>query len=129
MKKEIVFNFLDAPPGAGKTTAIVKHVIEKAQERTIQDNNKRFLIVTPYLDEVQDICAVTPCIQPVGTKTQEIKELIRQEKDICCTHALFLLFDRETLRLLKDRGIIYNILQGFFVCKGFIGYSFFFLFS
>lgn len=110
MKKEIVFNFLDAPPGAGKTTAIVKHVIEKTQERTIQDNNKRFLIVTPYRDEVRDICAVTPCIQPVGTKTQEIKKLIRQEKDICCTHALFLLFDRETLRLLKDSPKDYELI-------------------
>jgi len=100
--KDIVFNFLDAPPGSGKTTAIITHVIETTQERAIHDNNKRFLIVTPYLEEVDDICAATPCCQPVGTKTQEIKELIRQEKDICCTHALFLLFDRETLKLLKD---------------------------
>ena len=108
--KDIVFNFLDAPPGSGKTTAIIKHVIETTQERAIHDNNKRFLIVTPYLDEVDDICTTTPCFQPVGTKTQEIKELIRQEKDICCTHALFLLFDRETLKLLKDSPKEYELI-------------------
>lgn len=50
--KDLVFNFLDSPPGSGKTTAIIRRVNECISKRSFEDDNKRFLIVTPYLSEV-----------------------------------------------------------------------------
>ncbi len=101
--KDLVFNFLDSPPGSGKTTAIIKYVNECVSKRAFEDNNKRFLIVTPYTDELDDICSETACTQPITPKAQDIKRLIIQGVDICCTHSLFVsYFDTETLGLIKD---------------------------
>lgn len=100
--KALVFNFLDSPPGSGKTTAIIRRVNECISKRSFEDDNKRFLIVTPYLSEVTDICSETACKEPIGIKSIDIKGLIRQGVDICCTHSLFLSFDTETLKLIQD---------------------------
>lgn len=100
------FNFLDAPPGSGKTTAIINEINKTL---VYPEYNKRFLVVTPYLTEVERICTNTPCIEPVGKKREEIKGLLSNGENVCCTHALFNLFDNEILNVIREGDYQYTL--------------------
>lgn len=81
--KQLSFKFLDAPMGAGKSTAIIN---------TVKTKQQKYLIVVPYLTEVDRICESTSCIAPLGkedTKQAELLELAGTGKNICITHKLF----------------------------------------
>lgn len=96
--RQLTFNLLDAPMGAGKTTAIINMV------KTTQ---KHYLIVTPYLEEITRICASTGCITPeTDHKQHELLELVKTGKNICITHELFSRCSLQTLTALQGYSLI-----------------------
>ncbi|WP_433989101.1 hypothetical protein SuNHUV7_32880 (plasmid) [Pseudoseohaeicola sp. NH-UV-7] len=77
---------IDRPCGTGKTTDLIQ---------SLADKNK-FLIVTPYLDEVQRIVRDAPqgvCIETPSddkmSKLESIRELLSKGANIATTHALY----------------------------------------
>lgn len=104
----ITFNFLDAPMGYGKTTAIINKVNTKGFKGL--GNTERFLVVTPYNAEVNRICENSCCVAPVGVKRDEIKSLLASGENICCTHALFALFTNEHLDIIRESGYNYHLI-------------------
>lgn len=94
----LTFNFLDAPTGAGKTTAIIDKV---KNEATI--SKRRFIVVVPYLGETDRISSATPCIIPKREpKTKDLQTLIQEGKNICCTHSLFNRQRKDTFKMIAD---------------------------
>lgn len=104
-QNKITFRVIDAPTGAGKTTALIK-MINAAQ--TSADSFNRFLVLTPLLSEVERICNATTCVQPLENKRKHtsklhaLKQLIISGENICCTHTLCELFDSEVKDLLQN---------------------------
>lgn len=104
-QNKITFRVIDAPTGAGKTTALIK-MINAAQ--TPADSFNRFLVLTPLLSEVERICNATTCVQPLENKRKHtsklhaLKQLIISGENICCTHTLCELFDSEVKDLLQN---------------------------
>lgn len=97
--QKICINIVDAICGAGKTSAAI-NLINSSKE------TDRFLYITPYLDEVQRIiesCPKKKFKQPevYGSKLDGIKYLFSQGRNIVSTHALFRMFDKEVVRLVK----------------------------
>lgn len=89
---------IDARMGRGKTTAAIHYMQENA-------GRKRFLYVTPYLNEVDRICDACNFDQPESdhsTKLAELKHLLWQKKNIASTHALFYSLDEEALELIRN---------------------------
>lgn len=111
--KPLTFAFLDAPTGYGKTTAIINLINSSPFEH--------WLVVTPFKTEVDRICENTSCVQPIGKKAKEILLLLADEKNVCCTHALFDLFTAETLELLKGYNLIID--EEPTVIKNLVGYG------
>lgn len=107
--KQLTFKFLDAPMGAGKTTAIINRV------KTTQ---QQYLIVTPYLEEITRICANTGCIAPINpeelrkqkkpviSKGKQLLEMIKTDKSICITQELFSRLSLQTLTALEGYSLI-----------------------
>jgi hypothetical protein len=92
---------IDAPCGAGKTSAAIAMMDRK-------DDN-RYLFVTSYLDEVGRIiggCKNRAFYEPqeVPTKAKGIVQLLEQGCDIATTHALFMNFSAEIIRLIRAGG-------------------------
>jgi hypothetical protein len=97
---------IDSIMGSGKTTWAIQHMMEN-------QSDKRFVYVTPYLDEIKRI--IDSCnnrhnrrfAQPNGSKqskSEHLKTLLATEKDIACTHKLFECIDEEVLTLIKSGG-------------------------
>lgn len=109
---------IDAIMGAGKTTYVLQMLKQKAHQRIQnrlldrEENSPRYLIVAPTLEEVdryQNDCPDIAFRDPVpikGRKLYGLKELIAEEADICTTHALFRLLDREAYELLRARNYV-----------------------
>lgn len=105
--QQLSFSFCDAPTGHGKTTAIINTVNSNS------DRYSRFLIVSPYLSELDRIAAATDCLQPTGTqktKQQDLQQLLAAGINVCCTHALFNQLTSETLELLRYGDYRYNLI-------------------
>lgn len=92
---------VDAMMGTGKTSAAINYINENLEQ-------KRFLYITPYLDEVDRVkksCPGAKFYSPKpfkntrGGKFIDLKKLLRKGENICTTHALFQLFDRECIDL------------------------------
>lgn len=88
---------VDAICGAGKSTAAI-NMINKS------DDSKRYLYITPYLDEVERIkqsCPEKKFYDPkeFGSKLTHIKKLISEGRNIVSTHSLFAKFDADTMEL------------------------------
>lgn len=99
--KLLTCSVVDAPCGAGKTSAAISHINSSSPDQ-------KFLFITPFLEEVDRIihsCPDKNFVQPVsylsGSKSKDIKRLFRDGKNIVSTHALFRRFDAETLRLIS----------------------------
>lgn len=92
--------------GSGKTSYAIQSMNENL--------DKRYIYITPYLDEVERIkTQVTNrrFYEPneklgQGKKLNHFKKLIKSGKDIVTTHALFACMDFETKLLLKDKSYI-----------------------
>lgn len=107
---QLTFNFLDAPTGAGKTTAIINKINNEATDSGDFMGPNRFLVVTPYKNEVDRICQATPCVQPDGIKRADLKRLLASGENICCTHALCALLDSDTLDIIENSGYQYHLI-------------------
>lgn len=89
---------VDKPMGSGKTCSAINYINNS-------NRNERFLIITPYISEVeryQRECPSKKFVEPYkkrGKKINGIKDLIRQGKNIVSTHALFQRFDKEIIDL------------------------------
>ena len=95
------FNIIDAPTGVGKTTAL----IDKVKREASPFSNKRFLIVTPFLSEVQRICKETGFREPKSLgciKRNSLKILLATGENICCTHSLYAILESETIALISS---------------------------
>lgn len=90
---------VDAMMGRGKTSAAAAYMLSCRGE-------KRFMYITPFLDEVDRICLNCDFIQPDGgemTKSTELKILLSSGKNIASTHALFYLLDCEAIDIIKKK--------------------------
>lgn len=106
---KLVFKFLDAPTGSGKTTAIINR-INNATPASDFGCYQRFLVVTPYVTEVDRICEGTACVAPIGKKSADIQQLLANGNHICCTHSLFNLFNEETIDIIHKSGYCYSLI-------------------
>jgi len=76
---------IDAMMGSGKTTYMIK------QLNNDNDRSKRFLIVTPYLKEIDRLIGAMPdlCFQSTEShksKSKEIKDLIAERHNVVIIH-------------------------------------------
>lgn len=93
-------NVVDSIMGSGKTSAAINYIKKSGK-------TKRFLYVTPYLSEVERIqaeCSAKNFMEPqnFGSKLNGLKLLLKNKENIVTTHALFQLFDEETIKLCLD---------------------------
>ncbi len=90
---------VDAIMGAGKSQSIINHINS--------DNESKFLIITPYLDEIvryKTCCPTKKFKSPNfanGTKLDDIKTLLSAGENIVSTHALFQKFDNELIDICR----------------------------
>lgn len=87
--------------GAGKSQSIINYINGCSDD-------ERFLVITPYLDEVKrykDFCPKkkfkTPKFEGRKTKLADIKQLIDRGENIISTHALFQKFDNELMDMCR----------------------------
>lgn len=96
----MLFKVVDSPMGTGKTTAIIHEVNN--------NKDKKYIVVVPYLKEVDRIENNTSCVQPTDeiapSKIAKLSALIEQRNNIVCTHSLLTLFDDNILRALDNKG-------------------------
>ena len=93
-----VITVVDARMGRGKSSAAIRYMNEHKEK-------KRFLYITPYLNEVDRICEQCDFDQSDGdytSKSVELKRHMRRGKNIAATHSLFYLMDEETLNLVRE---------------------------
>jgi len=97
---------VDEMMGKGKSSAAINY---------INNSNERFLVITPYLDEVdryKKFCPNKHFKEPIrrnGSKLLDIKHLLRNGENIVSTHALFQRFDKEVIDLCKS--LNYNLIM------------------
>ncbi len=94
---------VDSIMGSGKTQAMIGKIVRD------EDANKKWLYVTPYLDEVERIIKSCECkqfVQPQGfcTKMDDFRNLIMGGHNIATTHALFSKIDRKMMDEIASRG-------------------------
>lgn len=92
-------NVVDARMGRGKSSAAIRYMNR-------HKGAKRFLYITPYLDEVDRICEQCDFEQSDNdsmSKSAKLKLFMRKGKNIAATHSLFYHMDREALQLAKEK--------------------------
>lgn len=91
--------------GMGKTMAAINMMNNS--------RDKKFIFITPYLDEIERIksaCNSQHFVSPEKqykngfSKLNHIHELMRQGRNIASTHALFGYYTQETIDLIKSNG-------------------------
>lgn len=95
---------IDSIMGSGKTSWAKQMMLKER-------NDKRFIYVTPYLNEIENNILID-CpflVQPnekkgKGSKLKHFKELLVNGESIITTHALFSMFDNEVMELLENAG-------------------------
>lgn len=96
MAKEVFV--IDSMMGSGKSTWSIQYM------NKMQKEGKRFIYVTPYLDEVERVkkeCGFAEPEQGKSGKLDSFKTLISQNKNVATTHALFKMLDQEAIELLS----------------------------
>lgn len=103
----MVIKVCDALCGAGKTSACIRMMNERTDQK--------FIFVTQFLSEVERIkagCASRGFVSPdgglvdSGTKLADIHRLLKNGDNIATTHALFISYTEETKRMIRERGYI-----------------------
>lgn len=96
---------VDAPCGAGKTSAAINFI-------NGSDENAKFLFITPFLtevDRVKECCKGKNFVEPSNgevSKTESIKGLLKEGKNVVATHSLFRRFDAEILNHISRYGYV-----------------------
>ena len=85
--------------GSGKTSAMLKYALDNPE--------KHFLYVTPYLNEIQRVRTQSHYIfkEPQNRgegKLVALHALLSEGKNVATTHALFLLATSETIQLIRE---------------------------
>ena len=98
-------NIVDAICGSGKTSAAINMMNQEGF------GEKRYLYITPYLNEVERVkkaCASKHFVEPKakGSKLADLKRLVLRGANIVSTHALFSMFDQELIELCRNKGYI-----------------------
>lgn len=89
---------VDARMGRGKSSAAIRYMNR-------YKGAKRFLYITPYLNEVDRICEQCDFDQSDGdymSKTAELKLHMKNGRNVAATHSLFYLMDEEALDLVRS---------------------------
>lgn len=96
----------DAIMGSGKTSAAITYMNEHP--------DKRFIFVTPYLEEAERIRVACPTLHFVKpsnkipdfrfTKYRHALELMREGKNIATTHQAFKMYTDDTATIIKKMG-------------------------
>lgn len=95
---------VDSMMGTGKTMAAI-HYINTSPPET------KFLYITPFLSEVNRIKESCPGRrfvdpQPLVTKFENIKSLLKEGKNVVSTHALFSKLDNEVVELVRKHSYV-----------------------
>ena len=96
--KPTPITIVDARMGRGKSSAAIRYMNE-------HKDDKRFLYITPFLDEVDRICQRCDFDQPnsdYASKSKELKYYLQHGHNVSTTHSLFYLMDDEALQLVRD---------------------------
>jgi len=103
-----LINVVDARMGTGKTSAAIQYMNDHP--------DKRYLFITPFLDETQRICDAcsglgfwTPnniISEYDFKKTNHLRALVETGRNVALTHALFKICDAETVRVITERGYV-----------------------
>lgn len=94
---------VDEMMGAGKSSAAINYINRS-------DPDKKFLVITPYLDEIKrykHLCPTKHFKEPVydcGSKLDNIKHLLKNGENVVSTHALFHRFDNELISSCETLG-------------------------
>ena len=91
---------VDARMGRGKSSAAIRYMNENKGKRC-------FLYITPYLAEVDRVSTLCDFDEPgkdCASKLSHLKSLMRKQKNIASTHALFTMMDEEALALAEENG-------------------------
>lgn len=99
-----VIHVLDAMCGSGKSTAVINWMNNNPQ--------KKYLYVSPLLTESEEripySCAHLDFIYPVTSSTrskgEHLLELLRDGRNVSCTHEMFKLMTREHTKAVSDGG-------------------------
>ena len=118
--KETHIYVIDSPMGTGKTTKFIKFINELP-------DYQRVIFITPYLSECERVinnCKDKNFIQPdvrggKGRKIDHLLDLIRQEKNIASTHALFANITDEIIYALQSSNYILILDEAFSVVDKF----------
>lgn len=84
---------VDARMGRGKSSAAIRYMNR-------HKGTKRFLYITPYLNEVERICEQCDFDQSDSdymSKSAELKIHMRNGKNVAATHSLFILWTKKLL--------------------------------
>lgn len=100
---------IDAMCGKYKTTWAM-------QDMVVGHKSAPFIYITPYLDEVSRVKSfveknnvkvfIPEAKKGKGSKTEHLKKLVANRKNIITTHALFDRIDSETLELFKQNSYV-----------------------
>ena len=96
----------DAIMGSGKTSATITYINEHPE--------KKFIYITPYLDEAERIkqaCPKADFVEPNSkdpkysfSKTNHTAELVREGRNIASTHQCLMYYTPEMFQDIQDRG-------------------------
>lgn len=123
---------VDAIMGAGKSTWAFHYMTEERRLDIVDQFNdggpgdRRFLYVTPFLDEIRrarEACPELEFHEPEamrnGVKYFEFEHLLRREYNIATTHVLFTKLRQEAYQLLRERNYTLVIDEALECCKPF----------
>ena len=95
-------HIVDAIPGSGKSSAMINYINNAPAD-------EKFLYITPYLEEVERIkenCMSKnfeePQLAKGCNKSQDIRQLFKQNKNVVSTHSLFMRFNTTTSDYIKN---------------------------
>ena len=114
-------NIVDAIMGAGKTFSLINY---------IKQSDERFLVITPYLDEIaryKEECSLkrfrSPKFEHSKTKLDSLRGLIENGENIVSTHALFQKFDNELIDMCRAQNYtlvmdeVANVIDEYYLSK------------
>ena len=83
-------NIIDGIMGSGKSTGM----INKINYIKEQNSDEKFLVIVPYLDEInrykEKLKNFYPLLKDTPPKRLTLEKYLKEKKDIICTHQLFL---------------------------------------
>lgn len=109
----------DAIMGTGKSSAAITYMNEHP--------DRKFIYITPYLDEAQRIAENCPALDFVepqrisefsGSKTLHTVELVKRGRNIATTHQAFKAYTRELLSMIRSQHYILIIDENVDVLNG-----------